>query len=174
MLQLSKSFYDLSVLSLRTGDGIGTAIKPIINPNNLKVEGWYAIARGERNSYVLPTSEVREIIAKGIVVNDHSAFTHIEDMVRLEKVIRLQFELAGKQVITETKRKLGKINDYAVDSDSMLIKKLYVTQSLLKNFSNEQLVIDRGDIVEITNRFVKVRDGVVRERSRAFSFQPSA
>ena len=173
MLQLSGIYYDRQILSLRTGGPVGQALSPLINPNNLKIEGWYATARGERNSYILPASEVRDIIKKGIVVDDHSALTHTEDLVRLKKVIDLGFEVINKRVVTENKRKLGKVQNYAVDDESMFIKKLYIAQSLLKNFSTQQLVIDRSQIIEINDSEIVIRDSAERVRTGKRATQPA-
>lgn len=158
MLQLSSIYYDRKILSLRTGGPIGHALSPIINPNNLKIEGWYATAIHERESYIVPTSEVRDIIDKGIVVDDHTALTPIEDMVRLKSVIQLGFEIIGKTVKNDSKRTLGKVESYAVDDTNFTIQKLYVNQSLFRSFSTQQLVIDRSQIIEINDRFVIVKD----------------
>ena len=173
MLQLSSTYYDRPVLSLRTGGPIGHALNPLINPNNLKIEGWYATARGERSSYILPVGEVRDIISKGIVVNDHSSLTHVEDLVRLKNIIDLGFEIIGKQVVTENKRKVGKVGDYAVDSESMIIKKLYINQSIVKSFSTQQLIVDRNQIVELNDRKVVIRDTTVQAGAGARATQPA-
>jgi sporulation protein YlmC with PRC-barrel domain len=173
MLQLSSTYYDRPILGLRTGGPIGHALNPVINPNNLKIEGWYATARSERASYIVPIGEVRDIIHKGIVVNDHSSLTHTEDLVRLKSIIDLGFEIIGKQVFTESKRKLGKVADYAVDDQTMQIKKLYVNQSLLKNLSMQQLIIDRNQIIELNDKRVVVSDASVRAGAGAQATQPA-
>lgn len=165
MLILSQDYYNKSVLSLRTGGEIGKALAPVINPNTLKIEGWYATARGEKEEYILLVSEVREAIGKGLVVDDHSALTLESDMVRLKDIVALRFELTDKQVSTESGKKLGKIGDFAVDSQSNFIKKLYVNPPLLKGLTSGQLLIDRLAIVEITNRKIVVADATIRDRS---------
>ncbi len=171
MLQLSSTYYDRPILSLRTGGPVGHALSPVINPNNLKIEGWYATARGEKSSYVVPVNEVRDIINKGIVVNDHSSLTHTEDLIRLTDVINVGFEIIGKSVLSENKKKLGKVSDYAVDDESMFIKKLYVNQSILKNLGTQQLIIDRTQIVELNDRHVVVRDTSIRAKTTAQATQ---
>ncbi len=173
MLQLSGIYYDRKILSLRTGGPVGHALNPVINPNNLKIEGWYATAVHERESYILPVGEVRDIIAKGIVVDDHTSLTLVEDMIRLKNVIQLGFEIIGKTVKYENKRTIGKVEDYAVDDQSLYIQKLYVNQSLLRNFSSQQLVIDRSQIVEINDRTVIVRDTRSRVSSGNRAQQPA-
>ncbi len=170
MLQLSQIYYDRKILSLRTGGPIGQALSPVINPNNLKIEGWYATAIKERESYILPAGDVRDIISKGIVVDDHTALTPTDDLVRLKPVIDIGFEVIGKTVKNDRKRTIGKVADYAVDDASLFIQKIYVTQSLLKNFSGRQLIIDRSQIIEITDKNIIVKSADERigvtERAR--------
>jgi uncharacterized protein YrrD len=173
MLRLSSYYYDRKILSLRTGGPVGHALSPVINPNNLKIEGWYATAIHEREQYIVPTSEVRDIIDKGIVVDDHSALTPVDDMVRMKDIIQLGFEIIGKTVKSERKRTLGKVESYAVDETSYGIQKLYVNQSFFRNFSTQQLVIDRSQIIEINDRFVIVNDALNYARENQTLRQPA-
>jgi sporulation protein YlmC with PRC-barrel domain len=153
---------DRSILSLRTGGQIGLAKKPIINPNNLKLEGWYAEDTYEKGDFILPVQEIRDLIAKGLVVNDHDALTHPDDMVRLSEIINLKFSLIGKIVSTESGKKLGKISDYAVNDENYYVQKLYVNQSILHGLTQEQLLIDREQIIEITDKKIIVSDPSVK------------
>jgi len=169
MVRLSNNYLNRSILSLRTGGVIGVAQAPIINPNNLKIEGWYALNNLEKGSFVLPILEIRDFIAKGLVVNDHDALTHPDDMIRLKDTMNLRFELIGKSVVTEGKRRLGKVTEYAVDEQSNYIQKIYVSPSILKGLTNDQMLIDRSQIVEITDKKIiianpeaTVRSGVPR------------
>ncbi len=158
MLQLSGSFINKPVLSLRTGGAVGTIVTAIINPNNLKIEGFYCTDRFNKGRLILLSVEIRDIIADGIVVDDHEAMSDPKDLVRLQKILDVNFSLIGKKVLTSNKQALGKVEDYAVDNVSMFIQKLYVAQSLIKNFKGGQLSIDRNNILEITDRVIVVQD----------------
>ena len=70
----------------------------------------------------------------------------------------IKFELIGKPVYTQEKKRLGRVNDYAVDADSFSIQKLYISQSIMKNLTGTGLSLDRNQIVEITNKRIVVRD----------------
>jgi sporulation protein YlmC with PRC-barrel domain len=162
MLQLAKSLIDVPVMSLRTGGLVAMAIKPIINPNNLKIEGWYCKDKFSKKTLILLGNDVRDLVPQGLAINDHDVLSETTELVRLKKVLELEFELIGKQVITDTKRKLGKVGDYAVDTSSLFVQKLYITQPLYRNLSGGQLIVDRGQIVEITNKTITVRDNLVK------------
>jgi sporulation protein YlmC with PRC-barrel domain len=158
MLRLSNNYQNRPILSLRNGGVIGTANTPVINPNNLKIEGWYSDNNYEKGSYILPAREIRENISKGLVVDDHEALTHPDDMIRIKDIIELGFDLIGKTVTTESKKKLGKVTDYAVEDISYYIQKLYVDPPIVKSLTNEQIIIDRNQIVEITNKKIIIQD----------------
>lgn len=145
-------------MSLRTGGEVATALEPIINPDNLKIEGWFCQDRFSKDHLILLTQDVREIYKQGIIVNDHDVLVEPKELVRLEKVLELQYELLNKPVVTVNKKKLGKISDYAVELPSLYIQKIYIAQSLIKNFSGGGLSVDRDQIVEVTNRKVVVQD----------------
>lgn len=158
MLQLSATLVGQPILSLRTGGVVGNTLQPIINPNNLKIEGMYAEDRFNKATAVLLSQEVRDFIDKGIVVNDHDSLTDPEELVRLKEILDMRFEIHGKPVVTVSKQRLGKVNDFAFDSKTLYIQKLYVGQNLLKSFSGGQLSVDRTQIVEITNRKIIVQE----------------
>ena len=145
-------------MSLRSGSQIAKASELIINPNNLKIEGWYCQDRLARGTLILQGQDIRDIIAQGIVVNDRDALTHPDDLIRLQEIIKHKFQLIGKPVVTSSGRKLGKVTDFATDTQSLYIQKIYVARPLLKSLSGGSLGVDRTQIVEITNRKIIVND----------------
>lgn len=150
MLKLSANILNKPVLSLRTGGVIATATRPLINPDNLKIEGFYCDDRFSKAELILLTQDIREALSKGLVVNDHNVLAEPEDLVRLKQVLEIDFEVIGKQVVTLDKQKVGKVHDYAVETSTMYIQKLYVTQSLMRSLTGGSLSIDRSLVHETT------------------------
>jgi len=158
MLQLANTLINIPIMSLRTGGMVATADTPIINPNNLKLEGWYCHDQFSKKTLILLTRDVRDLVPQGLAVDDYNVLAEPEELVRLKDVLHLNFELIDKQVITDNKRKLGKVGDYASDTTSFMIQKLYVNQPVYKNLSDGQLIVDRSQIIEINDRQIIVRD----------------
>jgi uncharacterized protein YrrD len=158
MLQLSGALLNRPVLSLRASAAIAEAIEPIINPNNLKIEGWYCQDIFDNRHLILLTQDIRDILEKGIVVNDHEVLVEPDELVRLKEVLEMNFKLLDKPVFTVSGEKLGKVSDYSVDNASYIIQKIYVSQSLLKSLSGGSLSIARNQIVEITEKKIVVQD----------------
>jgi sporulation protein YlmC with PRC-barrel domain len=158
MLQLSTSLINKSVLSLRTGMPIATVTAAIFNPNNLKIEGFYCQDRFDKKQLVLLYQDIREMLPQGYVVNDHDVLVEPDELIRLKDVLELNFELIGKQVETTSKEKVGKVTDYATETETMYVQKVYVSQSILKSFTGGSLSIDRTQINEITPRRIIINE----------------
>jgi hypothetical protein len=158
MLKLSKSLRQQPVMSLRSGAPIATALAPVINPHNLKIIGWWCKTRGATKPQILLADEVREIMATGLAVNDEDALSQSDDLVRHREILDIRFELIDKPVKTK-RQKLGKVSDYSYDDKGLFVQKLYVARPLHKVFTTEDtLIIDRTQIVEVTDHYILVKD----------------
>lgn len=158
MLLLSESLLNKPVLSLRTGGAIATTVSCIFNPNNLKLEGFYCQDKLDHTNLVLLYQDIRNVATQGIIVNDHDALSQPEILVRLKDILNLNYSLIGKSVETQHKDKVGRVKDFAVDSASFYLQKLYVGQSLLRSFNNRQISVDRSQIIEVTDTKIIIQD----------------
>lgn len=157
MLRLSGSLRNRPVLSLRSGGPIATAVEPILNPHNLKIMGWWCKAPRNSGQLVLLAEDVREVTPAGLAVNDDAALSASDELVRHREILDIRFQLIDKTVKTK-RQKLGKVNDFSYN-DGLFVQKLYVARSLVKVFTTEDtLIIDRTQILEVTDSYILVRD----------------
>jgi sporulation protein YlmC with PRC-barrel domain len=118
---------------------------------------------GQNNQQVLLADDVREIMPRGLAINDEADLCTPEDLVRHRELLNIRFRLMDKVVKTK-RHKLGKISDYAYDQNSMFVEKLYVMRPLVKMFASEDtLIVGRNQIVEITDKYILVKDADVTE-----------
>jgi hypothetical protein len=157
MLQLSAFFTGRNVLSLRTGGPVATTTAPIVNPNNLKIEGFYCLTN-RREELILLVQDIREVLDEGFVVDDLERLAEAEDLVRLKDILKTNYQLIDKQVETIDKHTVGKVSDYAVEMSSMYVQKIYCSQSLLKSFTGGSLSIDRSQVHEVTPKRVVITE----------------
>lgn len=154
-------------MSLRTGQPVATTTEPIINPNNLKIEGFYCTDRFSNDRLVLLYQDIRDVIQQGFVIDDHDVLAAPDELVRLKQVMDIGFTLLGKSVVTLSKERLGKVNDYATEIETMYIQKIYVSQGMLKSLTGGSLGIDRNQINEITDKKIIVNDPLQGVRAPA-------
>ncbi len=164
MLMLSNTLRNRPVLSLRSGGPIATAIDAVIDPNNLKIIGWWCNSPQHPGDTVLLADDVREVMPKGLAVDDESAISAVADLVRHKEILQIKFTLIGKLVKTK-RHKLGKVSDFTYD-EGMFVQKIYVTKPLTKVFAAEDtLIIDRRQILEVTDDYILVDEADSREPS---------
>lgn len=156
MLKLSSTLLNVPVVSLQLGRPIAVALQPLINPNNLKIEGWFCQIPVSKETLFLPLADIREMGSYGIAVNTAEALAPLEDFVRLAKIITINYQLIGKKVETITGKKVGKVEDYAVNIESMYVQKLYVNQRSINAFLKDQLSISRLQIREISRKKIVI------------------
>lgn len=158
MLQLSNAFANKNVMSLRTGTAVARIIRPIINPNNLKIEGFICQDSFNKQELVLLYQDIRELLPQGFVVDDHDVLALPDELVRLHDLLELNFQLIGMQVISQSKERIGKVADFATEVETMFVQKLYISQSVFKTFTGGQLSVDRNQVIEITNHKIVIQD----------------
>lgn len=165
MLVLNAQLTGASVMSLQTGGTLGVLAEPIIDPRKLMIVAYYVVGPRVEGVSVLHTSDIREIGPLGIIVDGAESIMSVdEDLVRLQEVINFRFNLLNKLVINEDKKKLGKVTEYTLDTESFLIQKIHVGQSVIKNFKNSNLLIHRSQVVEISNEKITVRSGSIPDQ----------
>jgi len=97
-------------------------------------------------------------LPQGIIVNDRDALTDPSELIRLKDLMQLNFNLIGKQVVTVSKQKVGKVMDFATEMETLYIQKLYVSQPIYKNLNGGSLSVDRSQITEITSSQIIINE----------------
>jgi hypothetical protein len=165
MLKLSDSLKRINVISLRSSATVAIAEKPIINPHNLKILGWWCHGPMSAAPLVLLAGDVREQLPGGLAINDEEDLTAPEDLVRHKDVLEIKFDPIGKTVKTK-RSKLGKVYDYSYN-DGLFVQKLYVERPITKVFATEDtLIIDRNQIIEVTDNYILVKDTEVKSAEK--------
>jgi hypothetical protein len=170
MLRMSGGLFNIPVISLRIGRPIATAVEPVINPHNLKILGWWC-KEPKNGTSVLLTDDVRENTSQGLAVNDEDVLSPPEDLVRHKEILDTNYQLIDKLVRTK-RHKIGKVHDYSYN-DGMFVQKLYVAKPLMKVFAAEDtVIIDRTQILEVTDHHILVRDTDVKETEEEIAAAP--
>ena len=145
-------------MGLQTGTQLATTKSPVIDPGNLQivayqVEGPLLV---ERPSFIR-MADVRELSDVGMIIDSSDEFVGLNDVISIEKIFKLNFNLIGLVVIDQSKHRLGKVNNYSLDTSSFMIQQLNVSRGGLKSLSETELLVHRSQIVEINDRAIIVR-----------------
>lgn len=162
MLLLNSQLQNVPVMSLQTGSQLGTATEPIVDPRKLQIVAYYVTGPRIQTASVLHAQDIREFGPLGFIVDGSDSIMELdEDLVRLQEVINFKFSLLGKMVVDDTKKRLGKVVEYTIESDGFTIQKLHISQSVIKNLTSSNLIIHRSQIIEITDHRIIVRSATI-------------
>lgn len=164
MLIFGSRLLNAPVMSLQTGGRLATVVRPIIDPGTLRVVAYEVDGEllTEKPSF-LRTADIREYGRLGMIVNGNDDLIGLEDVIEVHKLYDLKFSLVGLQVIDENKRKLGKVIDFTLETDSFFIQQLSVRRGFLKGITDTGLLINRTQIIEINDTSIIVKSPSIKK-----------
>lgn len=177
MLVTASKLIGTPILSMQASGAIGRVSECIIDPDTLKIIAFRAeggpIPRTGAN--LLATSSIREYSNFGMVIDSADEFIDSEDVVKISKILALNFNLIGLKVESKKGSKLGKVTDYTVIPDDFVVQQLIVHRPALKSFIDPELTIHRKEIVEITDYKVIVKDEekTIKKKAETEDFVPN-
>ena len=161
MLMVGSNMTDFPVLSLHVGGEIARTKRAIIDPEDLRIlaytVGGPAIDNDPEAGDILDLSDVREISDIGFVIDSVDNLTTRNEVIKLDEIMALDFDLVGLKVVDQKGKKMGKVVDYTVDSGSFMVYQLIVQRPLMSSFIDPQLTINRSQIVEIDDFKVVIK-----------------
>lgn len=159
MLLLGSRLIGTPIMGLQTGTALAHTSRAIIDPRNLTVVAYELsgpLLERHRPS-LLRIADIRELSDIGMIVDSSDEFIAPDDVIKIQTVYDLHFDLVGLNVIDDKKHKLGKVTSYVLDAGSFVIEQLNVRRPLLKSLSDTELLVHRSQIVEINDTTIIVR-----------------
>ena len=157
MLLSSEQMSHVAVMSLQTGGELAQTKAPVINPNNLKIIAYEVDGHQlDTHPSFLLIDDVRELSSMGFIIDSSDEFVGLDDVIKLREVHDYNFELIGKREVDQKGRTLGHVTNYTIDPEGFFIKQLNTKRPFLKSFNDTELLIDRSQIVEITDALITV------------------
>ena len=179
MLMNASRLANYPVLSLHVGGLIARVDSEIVDPEKLKIVAFRVSGAVVENDPevgdILETRDVREFSNLGMIVDSEEVFVNSGDVVKLDKILSLNFFLVGLKVETKKGTKLGKIIDFVVDTETFMVHQLVVKRPAMKALIDPELIVSRREIVEIDDYKVVVKDeeDKIRKKVVAEDFVPN-
>lgn len=161
MLILASKLNNFPVLSLQIGTAIARTDRAIIDPAELKLVAFSlskVIGDAVKPSNILMLDDVREFSLRGFIIDSAESLIDADDVLKIQQIMALHFDLIGLKVVSESGKKIGKIIDYSVDINSFMIYQIIVRRPTLQSFVTPELTINRSQITEIDDYSVTIRN----------------
>lgn len=158
MLLLGSRLLSTPVMSLQTGNRLAQTVRAIIDPANLRIIAYEVEGPllSETPAFIR-TADVREYGRLGMIINSNDEFVGLDDVIKIKKIHDMGFNLIGLSVIDEHRHKLGKVEDYTLETGDFVIQQLTVKRGFFKGLTDTGLLVSRAQIIEINNTAVIVK-----------------
>ena len=176
MLVSANRLIGTPILSMQSANSIGTISAPIVDPDSFKIVAFYLDGPLiDRSANILDVKSIRECSRYGCVVDSIEELIGKDDVVKISKIIDLNFDLINLKVETKKGSKLGHVSDFTITSEDFMIQQIIVRRPLLKSFSDSELTIPRKEIVEVNDYKVIVKDEekVIKKKAAHEDFIPN-
>lgn len=159
MLLPGSRLLDAPVMGLQTGGELARTARAVIDPRTLGVVA-YELEGPLLNTTpsLLRIADVREFSDIGLIVDSSDEFVVPEDIIKLDETYKMQFEPIGMTVVDEKHRKLGKIEEYTLETGNFIIQQLDVKRPLFKSLNDTSLLVHRSQITKITDTEIVIQD----------------
>lgn len=161
MLILGSRLIEAPVMSLQTGTRLGQTTKPVIDPGTLRIIAYEVTGPLlTQNPSFLRTADIREYGRLGMIIDSNDELIGLEDVLEVEKYYKLGFPLVGMQVVDDMKRRVGKVDDYTLETGGYVIQQLNIAKGFFRGFNDTGSLIHRSQIVEINDKAIVVKSAI--------------
>lgn len=162
MLVNGSTMLNSPVLSLHIGGPIGITTSAVIDPSDLSVIAYTVngavIRNNSENGDILDVADIREVSDQGLIIDSDDVLVNREDIIHLDEIMKLNFDLIGLKVVTKSGKKIGKVVNYTIDTTTFSVYQLIVQRPIgFSSILDPQLTINRSQIVEIDDYKVTIK-----------------
>ena len=170
MLLLGSALLHCPIMSLQTGTRLAETTRPIVDPSNLRIIAYEVEGPllTDRPAFIR-IQDVREYSRVGMIVDGNDELIGLDDVIAVKNLHDINFNIIGLNVIDERRRRIGKVADYTIDTDSFVIQQINVRRGIFKSLTDAGLLINRSQIIEINDTTIVVRSPTVKAASPVVS-----
>lgn len=126
----------------------------VIDPENGKLVAF--VVNISKNLVITPIDVLSwtEVIR----VHNNDAIVVADEVLRIEQVMAKHVSIFHNKVYTKSDEYLGKVNDFSVDSNVMMLQKLYLSKGFLGLIRYQSRIVSAKNILEILPDRIVIKD----------------
>ncbi len=164
----------LPIISLQTSDTVAWTERPVIDMSKLQIVGLYCHIPSQRPPVLLVARDFRQLAADCLIIDNEDDLVDPSDIIRLQDILNANYSPLQKAVFTTAGQRLGTVEDYNFEPDSLRLHQLLVRPSLLKSWLGSNLTISRSQIVDLTPQHITVRDTAIHQSAQSATHERKA
>lgn len=167
MQRLASQIIGSSIFSVHAGGKIAEVTGILVRRKDLKVQLFAVKPVDNDKKQFLLSSDIRAYDGNRQIIDSYQDMSEEDELIRHHELIKDGGKLIGSKVVTQSGKHLGKVLDFSIDTTHHFANKIHVRATWPQRLIHERLIIDRSDIVDITDNKIIVRDATVKAKSTA-------
>lgn len=162
MLILGSQLNQTPVMSLQTGTQLAIAGDPLVDPSNLQILAYKLedSISGAKQTELIRIADIRELSKLGFIIDSIDEFVQPTDVIKINEIYNLNFNLIGMKVIDQKNSRIGIITDFTIDLNNFMVQQLIVKRPILKSFNDPELTIHRSQITAVDDYKITIKTEV--------------
>ncbi len=146
----ARKLIGLPVAAIDSGSKIGVVSKVVVEPQNGNLLGFMVKSGGLfSESKALATIDVFEWDPNGLVTRTIDNLVPPAEIVRLNEILKINFDLLDLKAKTEAGKNLGQVENFLVDSATGTVVKYY-----LKDLISGKRVLSSDKVIKIDKAII--------------------
>ena len=159
MIYLASACIGYQITSITGLDNVGQIRGVLIDPHRFSVAGfWVEEYQCRRNWWpILLSQSLRQIHSRRVFVNDAEDFNHPKDLPRLKEVLKIDYQIPGKKIVSTEREYLGKAEDFSFSDEDFKIMHIIAKPPLPQRLRTSRRQFSRSQIEKIRGKSIEVR-----------------
>lgn len=143
---LASSMLRLPVGTLKPPVRVGKVKDLVIDPKGGKFLGITVSVSLLQSARFVTASDIVAVDRAGLVIASEESLVEVGEVVRVRQALKEGVRVLGLRVVTQARRKIGRVSDLAIDLEGQRVAKYYV-----KSWFSER-IIPATAVVKITRK----------------------
>lgn len=150
---LHSKFVGTPVFLENGGRPVANLLDLVIDPSTGKIAAFSVASRFQK---VISPMDVRMWVNQ-IQIRDYEDIVPYDDIIQVKNIVDKQIPILGNKVYSQEGEYLGKVFDYAVHPQMMILKKIFVAKTILGLIRLHERIIPYSCIYEIMREKIIVK-----------------
>jgi uncharacterized protein YrrD len=140
-------------------DTVGIISDIIVDPENGKIVA-FSVARFLQKPKIVSEVDVLDLTQDGLLINSENALVFPSELVRIKEIIDRGIKIINSKAVTESKKSLGIIEDFLIDTETAGVVKFYIKGGLL----SPSVVLPIEKVVKIEKGKIIFSDDILERK----------
>ena len=161
MIYLASACIGYQITSISGLNNVGQIRGVLIDPHRFSVAGFWVEEYQQRRNWwpILLSQSLRQIHSRRVFINSVEDFNHPKDLPRLKEVLKIDYQIPGKKVVSTESEYLGQAEDFSFSDEDFKIVHLIAKPPLTQRLRTTRHQFSRNQIEKIRGKSIEIRIG---------------